>query len=684
MVHDITERKRREEELHRLNRTLKALSSSDQAMLRATNEADYVQAVCDIVIGECGHAMAWVGYAENDQEKTVRPVAQAGFDEGYVESLHVTWADTKRGRGPTGTAIRTARPTVCRNMLTDPQFEPWRAEALKRGYASSVVLPLMAGDTACGAMTIYSRDPDPFTVEEIRLLTDLVDDLAYGIHAIRLRAAHAAAEDELRQAAEQRRLVLQAADLGAWDYRFDEGQVFWDDRCREIFGVARGDRIGYETVLGVMHPEDRTRVDQAVQAALAGEDGGAYQREFRVVWGDGSVHWVASYGRAYFEGEGSERRAVRFIGVSMDIGERRRAEETRAHLAAIVESSDDAILSKGLDGKINSWNVGAERLFGYRSEEIVGKPISVLLPADRIHEEEQIVGQFLRGERVEHMETVRVSKDGRPIDVSVSVSPLRDAEGRVIGASKIIRDITERKRAEQALQAITEDLRRSNQDLEQFAYVASHDLQEPLRMVTGYLQLIERRYKQNLDQNGMEFIDFAVDGATRMSRLITDLLDYSRVGTRGKPLVPVDTEKVLTRAVGNLGAAIADTGAEITHDPLPTVKGDSTQLTQLFQNLIGNAIKFRSPTKLCKVHVSAQREGQQWVFRVADNGIGIDPQYAQKIFLIFQRLHGRQQYPGTGIGLAICKKIVERHGGRMWVNGCVGEGSTFLFTLEGE
>jgi signal transduction histidine kinase len=242
-------------------------------------------------------------------------------------------------------------------------------------------------------------------------------------------------------------------------------------------------------------------------------------------------------------------------------------------------------------------------------------------------------------------------------------------------------ELDERRWAEYRLAQYASDLARSNAELEQFAYVASHDLQEPLRMVASFSQLLAKRYRDKLDQDAQEFINFAVDGATRMQTLINDLLAYSRVGIRGKPFRPTHGEAVFKMAVDNLARAIAHSGAIITHDPLPTICGDEVQLIQLFQNLIANAVKFHGQEPP-QVHISARRQDAEWVFAVRDNGIGMAPEQQERIFSIFQRLHHRSEYPGTGIGLAICKKIVERHGGKIWVESEVGRGSTFYFTVK--
>ena len=362
-----------------------------------------------------------------------------------------------------------------------------------------------------------------------------------------------------------------------------------------------------------------------------------------------------------------------------DITERKQAEAMRARLAAIVESSDDAIIGTNLSGEITSWNKAATRLFRYSMREAIGKPVSMLTPDD-VHQEPSAVSPGEKSSRrVEHFETVRQRKNGSRVDVSMTVSPILDADGAVIGVSTIARDVTARRRAEE-LARRADDLARSNADLEQFAYVASHDLQEPLRMVTGYCDLLQRRYKGKLDSDADDFITFAAEGAQRMQELVRGLLEYSRVGPHARIDAPIDSGEAFERALANLRMAIDESGAVVKRGRLPTVLADATQLEHVFQNLVGNAIKFHGPLTP-QIDIKVVRQNGMWQFSVKDNGIGIDMRYADKVFAIFQRLHGRGEYAGTGLGLAICKKIIERHDGTIWFESQPGHGTTFYFTL---
>ncbi|MEJ7819128.1 MAG: PAS domain S-box protein [Rubrobacteraceae bacterium] len=317
---------------------------------------------------------------------------------------------------------------------------------------------------------------------------------------------------------------------------------------------------------------------------------------------------------------------------------------------------------------------------GYAEHELIALPslFELFDPEERASFVERFGRRMSDEDGRNQQEITLVRKDGERVALEIAAREFRfdDTLQFVI----IARDVTERRRYQQALQRHAEDLERSNADLERFAYIASHDLQEPLRMVSSYTQLLSRRYKGRLDEDADEFIAYAVDGATRMQTLINDLLTYSRIGTKGRELSPTDISEVFEVARDNCRVAVEESGATVTSDQLPTVVGDFTQLVQLFQNLIGNAIKFRGEEPP-EINVGVQRRGRNWIFGFRDNGIGVDPRYAERVFIVFQRLHTKEDYPGTGIGLAVCKRIVERHGGRLWIESEPGEGSTFFFTL---
>ena len=418
-----------------------------------------------------------------------------------------------------------------------------------------------------------------------------------------------------REAAEGQKLRLaqEVARIGTYEWDIQTDVMRWTPEMEALYGLQPGG-FGktYAEWVTLVHPEDRPEAEEAMRNAI---QQGVFETEFRAVWPNGTLRWLAARGVVFKNGDGKPRRLV---GVNIDITERRKTEEAlrRSLQQGTLETEFRAV-----------WPDGTVRWLAARG-------------------------------------VVFKNGDGTP--------------RRLVGVNI---DITERRKTEEDMARLLSELQRSNKELEQFAYIASHDLQEPLRMIASYVQLLEQKYKGRLDEKADKYIYFAVDGALRMQNLIEALLAYSRVTTRGAPFDPVDTNLVFTHVVVNLSAVIKENHAVVTKDPLPTVRGDEAQLAQLFQNLIGNAIKFRKPDTPPLVHVSAKKARKQWAFSVRDNGIGMEAKYFDRIFQIFQRLHTHAEYPGTGIGLAICKRIVERHGGRIWLESAPGEGTTFFFTL---
>jgi PAS domain S-box-containing protein len=379
-----------------------------------------------------------------------------------------------------------------------------------------------------------------------------------------------------------------------------------------------------------------------------------------------------------------DQNITSYASITRDITERNKTGEALRHseeyFRAVTENASDIITILGADGAIRYESFSIERILGYGREELLGRDVFEFIHPDDKSGSMKTFAEVMEKPSIPLSLKVRFlhkNMTWRTLEV-VGVNLLHNpAVGGIVINS---RDITKREEAEQQLKKTTDELARSNADLQQFAYVASHDLQEPLRIIESFVKLLARRYKDKLDDKAEEFIGFTIDGVRRMQDLIKDLLEYSRVGTKGINLKPVDFSLAADRAVLNLQSAIEESNAVITHDKLPSVMADASQLNSLFQNLFSNAIKFHG-MEAPRIHVSAERKEDDWIFSVKDNGIGIKPSESERIFAVFQRLHGRGEYPGTGIGLAICKRIVERHGGRIWVESEPEKGSVFFFTI---
>lgn len=430
----------------------------------------------------------------------------------------------------------------------------------------------------------------------------------------------------------------------------------------------------------LVHPDERGADRPALEAMLAGRTR-RLTCERRFLGPGGSTRYVRMNLSLIRDAADAP---LHFVGQIEDVTERRRMLEALTlsearYKALIAHLPDSTVHLVDHDGRLQLSEGDRMREHGYEPSALEGRLLRDVVPAATYERLAPEYAAALAGER----RSFDVDSSDGTATYWVQIAPLHDELGRVMGALALSRDVTDRRRAQLAIEERALELERSNAELEQFAYVASHDLSEPLRMVSSYLQLLRRRYHGRLDDDADTFIDFAVDGAGRMRALIDDLLVFSRAGRGDGPLERVDTSAVVRQVLAGLRGREESRGAVVSLSPLPVVPGAPHQLGQLFQNLIGNAVKFVPADRRPELTVSAERQGTAWRFTVADNGVGLEPAHAERIFRMFQRLHTRDEYPGTGIGLAIAKKVVERHGGRIWAQAAPGRGSCFHFTLPG-
>lgn len=511
------------------------------------------------------------------------------------------------------------------------------------------------------------------------------------------------AEVALRNSEELFRLIFDQSPLGSIITSLDYTPIRINSALSHMLGYSETELLSMKFP-EFTHPDDLEGELKQLKLLTSGEiDNYVMEKRYihkndKIVWTNLSVSTVKD----------QTNSVTRFLALIEDITERKKAETVIERLANVVESSNEAIITKSIDGHILSWNKGAEQIYGYSAQEVLGKNISILAPPEITNEIDQLIDKIKLGIDIHNYETQRLKKDGKLIDISITLSPVFNASGKLVAISNISRDITENKKAEKKLNdyadklsninkilnveigdhekvelkldRLIHKLKSSNEELEQFAYVSSHDLREPLRMIISFLKLLKDNYQDNLDDDANDFINYAVDGAKRMDMMINDLLEYSRIGSQEREFNYLMSESILETVLINLKPLINDTNAIITHDQLPLIFANDQQMIQLFQNLIGNAIKYHGE-ETPKIHISSENRDDEYIFSITDNGIGIDQKNLDRIFTMFQRLHTREEYDGTGIGLTISQKILQKHRGKIWAESEHGKGTTFYFTL---
>jgi PAS domain S-box-containing protein len=508
------------------------------------------------------------------------------------------------------------------------------------------------------------------------------------------------AEQALRENREDLARGQAVAHTGSWRLDVRQNELLWSDETYRIFGIPKGAPLTYETFLATVHPDDREYLDRKWAAAMGGE---LYDIEHRIIAG-GVVKWVRERAELELDRQGM---LLGGFGTVQDITERKRMEEElrRSHdelelrvqertaelvkatgilreQAALLDLAHDAILVRDMDGTIVYWNSGARETYGWAREEALGKTAQTLLKTQFPKPVEEMVEDLLAGGQWEG-ELRNVTRKRKHIIVASRWAIQKDADNNPTGILEINRDITERKKAEEQLESYMAKLEESNQALQDFAFIASHDMQEPLRKVTSFGNLLKQRYRDSLGEEGRDYLDRMLNATDRMQSLLASLLEYSRVTARTEPFRKVELSTLLHEVLSDLEVRIEKTGAEIQVEELPVIKADPVQMRQLFQNLIGNALKFHQEGEKPLIKVwSARTDEDIFQIVVEDKGIGFDDKELERIFAPFQRLHGRSsRFEGTGMGLAICKKIVERHGGTITARSAPGEGATFVITL---
>ncbi len=502
---------------------------------------------------------------------------------------------------------------------------------------------------------------------------------------VRLQTVTARRKEEARLRRSERLMMdtQDVAHLGTWEWDISEPHATWSEELYHIYGLDPGQHTPtYQDYLTRVHPDDRARVKEATERVFNELE--PYSHDERIIRTDGEIRYLHTWAQPVLDEGGN---LIRLLGVCQDITDRQRAEAalqaSEARFRAIFEEADLGILQLSSDGDLLRINPAFHRILDRPERSLEGLAFTELVHPEDLANHGEELSSLLAGQTSSgHLELRLLDRDLNPVWTRTVLSWVHPGEDQAPFVVAMVEDVTAQKQAKEALIAQAEELARSNEELERFTYITSHDLKEPLRMVASYVQLLERRYHEALDEEADQYIAYAVEGVQRMNSLLDDLLAYSRADVEPGDRDAVDLEDVLEAALERLASSIEESQAQVTSAGLPTVQGNHGQLVHLFQNLTSNALKFRQETPPI-VRLEAEQEGDAWHIQVVDNGIGVEPEHRERIFEIFQRLHARQRYPGTGVGLAICRKIVERHGGRLWVTDRADgmPGSVFHITL---
>ena len=685
---DITERKLAEERLRQSNRMLQILSACNQVLVRVTDEKLLLHEICRLIVEIGGYPLAWVGIAEQDEAKTVRPAAGEGFEPDYLDTLDVHWDDTERGRGPTGKAIRSGRPYIVLDILTDPDFAPWREEAIRRGYASSIALPLHGEGCVFGSLNIYASQPDAFHEKEVYLLEELASDLEYGITSLHVRA-------ELRQSQERFKSLVETAPAVILCLSPDYLITEFNPAARRLYGRKREEVLG-KNYLELFLPADiREMVANNIKKVLVGEPARGFENP--VLTADGTERVLVWNIDSMLDAGGN---ASEIIAVGQDITERKRAEEalhkSEADLRAIFNAVNETLVLLTVDGIVLAINsTGAARL-GKTPEEVIGENISHLWPDEAASKRLEAARSVISSGMQLIFEDQREEYYFRNSVYLLSGSG--ESGGTVVLFSE---DITDRKKVEREREELLKTLSAKNKELESILFATSHDLRTPIVNLSGFVHELEsscgeliqilgetdlplsvnERIAHLVEVEIRQFLRYITTNTVTLNSLLNGIMIFCRLGVRPPALQTVDVNTLVTQIVESMEFQIQEAHATVTVNDLPRCQAEINLLRQVFANLLDNALKYLDPSRPGQIRFSGRKEGENRIYCIEDNGIGIDPKYQAKIFEIFYRLNPEKPVGGEGLGLTIAQRIVEQHNGKMWVESDTDKGCKFFVLL---